>query len=144
MRSTPMKYWTSVVVLFMFNASYAIITNLALRNIVPSFVEVDLNNLHYFDSQMQIGFIFVNAVSFQDIKWMIFLNGPVYVAGSYFQISFWADETLRLSPESNVDGYIQDSLIITIAIYGIITFSHYMQQKDLSVLVIEKYMLSQQ
>lgn len=47
-----MKYWTSVVVLFMFNASYAIITNLALRNIVPSFVEVDLNNLHYFDSQM--------------------------------------------------------------------------------------------
>ena len=86
MSKTPMKYWSSVVVTFLFNIEYAVITNLALRNIVPSFVQVDLNNLHYFDSQMQIGFIFINCCMFHDIKWMLFLNGPIYIVGSYFQI----------------------------------------------------------
>lgn len=86
MSKTKMKYWSSVVVIFLFNIEYAVITNLALRNIVPDFVKVDLDNLHYFDSQNQIGFIFVNVCLFHDIKWMLFLNGPIYVVGSYFQI----------------------------------------------------------
>ena len=144
MNNTPMKHWSSIVVVFLYNIEYAVTKNLALRNIVPSFIEVDLNNLHYFDSQTQIGFILMNCCLFHDIKWLLFLNGPIYIVGSYFQIQFWADETLRLTPETNVNGYVQDSLIIVITIFAVITFSHYMQHKDLSVLIIEKYMLAQQ
>ena len=83
LRYTPAKSHASVVMVFLFNFEQAVITNLALRNMLPSFVHVDMENLHYFDSQTQIGFIFVNCCLFHDIKWMVFLNGPIYLVGSY-------------------------------------------------------------
>ena len=83
LRYTPAKSHASVVIVFLFNLEQAVITNLALRNMLPSFVHVDMENLHYFDSQTQIGFIFVNCCLFHDIKWMVFLNGPIYLVGSY-------------------------------------------------------------
>ncbi len=55
---------------------------------------------------------------------------------------FWRDETLRLEPSTNVSGFIEDKMIIIVVIFVIITFSHYMQQKDLSVLIIQKHMIA--
>ena len=83
LRCTPAKPYASIVIVIMYNIEQAVITNLALRNIMPSFVHVDMDNLHYFDSSTQIGFIFVNCCLFHDIKWMVFLNGPIYIVGSY-------------------------------------------------------------
>ena len=53
---------------------------------------------------------------------MLFLNGPIYIVGSYF----WRDETLRLNPNFNVSSMVEDKIIIVFIIFAIITFSHYM------------------
>jgi ABC-type xylose transport system permease subunit len=73
---------------------------------------------------------------------MLFLNGPIYIVGSYFHAAFWRDETLRLNPNINVSSMVEDKLIIVFVIFAIITFSHYMTQKDLSVLIIQKHMIA--
>jgi hypothetical protein len=78
----------------------------------------------------------VNVYQLHDIKWMLFLNGPIYITGSYFHAAFWRDETLRLSPSTNVSSMVEDKIITVVIIFAIITFSHYMTQKDLSVLII--------
>ena len=57
---------------------------------------------------------------------MLFLNGPIYIVGSYFHAAFWRDETLRLNPNINVSSMVEDKLIIVFVIFAIITFSHYM------------------
>ena len=84
MRFTPLKPYASVVVIFNFNIISVVITNLALRNIMPSFVHVDLANLSYFSNQTLVGFIFVNCCPFHDIKWTLFLNGPIFFIVAYF------------------------------------------------------------
>ena len=57
---------------------------------------------------------------------MLFLNGPIYIVGSYFHATFWRDETLRLNPNINVSSMVEDKLIVVFIIFVIITFSHYM------------------
>ena len=49
MRFTRAKPYASVVLVFLYNVEQAVITNLAIRNMLPSFLTVDLNNLKYFD-----------------------------------------------------------------------------------------------
>ena len=85
MRFTPtLKPYASVVVTINFNIISVVMPNLALRNIMPSFVHVDLANLSYFSNQTLVGFIFANCCAFQDLKWLLFVNGPMFFIGAYF------------------------------------------------------------
>jgi hypothetical protein len=145
MRFTPkLKPYASMVVIFSFNVITSVITNLALRDIMPSFVHVDLDNLSYFSNQTLVGFIFVNVCQFQDIKWLLFLNGPIFFIGAYFQFAFWHDDLLRKDPTASGSIFILDKMIIVIIVFSVVTFNHYMNQKDLSVLIIQKHMITQQ
>ena len=137
MKNVPiLKNYCSAVVLFLFNAECVIITNLALRDMMPSFIKVDLDNLKFFQSQILITFIFCNCGIFYDVKWLAFLNGPVMLLGSYYECKFFAEQQKSKNPDVNVDGIIADVLVIRIVIYCVTFFSFYMQQKDLSVLII--------
>jgi hypothetical protein len=49
MRFTRAKPYASVVVTFLWNIEQVVITNLAIRNMLPSFLTVNLDHLHYFD-----------------------------------------------------------------------------------------------
>lgn len=85
MKFTPkLKPYASVVLTIYNNVIHVVITNLALRDIMPSFVHVNLASLSSFSNTILIGFIFINVVQWHDIKWMIFLNGPIFLTGSYF------------------------------------------------------------
>jgi hypothetical protein len=46
---TRAKPYASVVVSLLFNIEQVVITNLAIRNMLPSFLTVDLDHLDYFD-----------------------------------------------------------------------------------------------
>jgi hypothetical protein len=77
---------TSKIIVFLYSAELCIYVNLAMRNIMPPGITVDLNNLEFFSGQDLIGFIFMNCMLFHDVKWLIFLNGPVFLVGSYFAV----------------------------------------------------------
>jgi hypothetical protein len=49
---TRAKPYASVVVTFLWNIEQVMITNLALRDMLPSFLTVDLDNLKYFDQSI--------------------------------------------------------------------------------------------
>ena len=46
---TRAKPYASVVVSLLFNIEQVVITNLAIRNMLPSFLTVDLDTVDYFD-----------------------------------------------------------------------------------------------
>ena len=77
---------TSKIVTSLYSAQLSIYVNLALRNIMPPGITVDMTNLEFFNGQDLIGFIFMNCMLFHDFKWLVFLNGPVFVLGSYFAV----------------------------------------------------------
>ena len=87
-----LKYYGPALVMFLFNAECVIITNLALRDMMPSFIKVDLDNLKFFQSQILITFIFTNSGLFNDVKWLAFLNGPLMLLGSYYESIFFAEQ----------------------------------------------------
>jgi hypothetical protein len=49
---TRAKPYASVVVTFLWNIAQVVITNMAIRNMLPSFLTVDLDNLKYFDQSI--------------------------------------------------------------------------------------------
>jgi hypothetical protein len=77
---------TSKIIAFIYTAELCIYVNLAMRNIMPPGITVDMTNLEFFSGQDLIGFIFMNCMLFHDVKWLVFLNGPVFVVGSYFAV----------------------------------------------------------
>ena len=77
---------TSKIIVFLYSAELCIYVNLAMRNIMPPGITVDMTNLEFFIGQDLIGFIFMNCMLFHDVKWLVFLNGPVFVVGSYFAV----------------------------------------------------------
>ena len=52
MRFTRAKPYASAVIVFLYNVDQVVITNLAIRNMLPSFLTVDLDHLDYFDQSI--------------------------------------------------------------------------------------------
>jgi hypothetical protein len=77
---------TSKIIVFLYSAELCLYVNLAMRNIMPPGITVDMTNLEFFNGQDLIGFIFMNCMLFHDVKWLVFLNGPVFLVGSYFAV----------------------------------------------------------
>mgnify|MGYP006973793840 FL=1 len=77
---------TSKIIVFLYSAELCIYVNLAMRNIMPPGITVDITNLEFFSGQDLIGFIYMNCMLFHDVKWLAFLNGPVFLVGSYFAV----------------------------------------------------------
>ena len=76
----------SKVVVFLYTVELCIYVNLVQRNIMPPGITVDMKNLEFFSGQDLIGFIFVNCMLFHDVKWLMFLNGPIFLVSSYFAV----------------------------------------------------------
>jgi hypothetical protein len=77
---------TSKVVISLHMVWLCVYLNLALRNLLPPNITVDMQNLEFFSGADMMGFIFVNCMLFHDVKWLIFLNGPIFMVSAYFAV----------------------------------------------------------
>jgi len=83
MKFTRAKPYASAVLIFLFNFEYLLINNLAVRGWLP-FLNVDMGQQKTFEIGILLPFILINCYQVHDIKWMLFLNGPIFLVGSYF------------------------------------------------------------
>jgi len=72
--------------MFCYNSIACLCVNLAKRNITPPGITVDLQNLEFFDALDTLAFIFSNFVLLHDFKWLMFLNGPIFLISSYLLV----------------------------------------------------------
>jgi hypothetical protein len=73
----------SVVSTTVYGLASAIFYNLADRDMLP--FPVDLTNLDFFNSYLQISFVWQNCLYYHDIKWFLFFHGPLFLAACYFE-----------------------------------------------------------
>ena len=60
--------------------------NFSLRDMMPPGIHVDTTNLDFFKYQDLIHFIISSCMLFHDVKWLLFLNGPIFLISSYFAV----------------------------------------------------------
>jgi len=125
MKFTRAKPYASVVLIFLFNFEYLLINNLAVRNLL-TFLAVDMGQQRTYEIGILLPFILINCYQTHDIKWFLFLNGPIFLIGSYLHAFNQKDETLKLDPNLNTEGMIRGKMVTAIAAYVVISFSHYM------------------
>ena len=53
---------------------------------MPLEMDVDKSNIDVFFGQVLLAFIWMNCMLFQDVKWVAFLNGPIFVISAYFEV----------------------------------------------------------
>ena len=107
MKFTRAKPYASVVITFLFNVEFSLISNLIVRNLIPFLTTESTNlNFKFENGRILVPFIMINSYQVHDIKWMIFLNGPIFVLGSYFYAAHLRDDALRLDPYTDVQNSV--------------------------------------
>jgi len=100
MKYTRARAYANMVMLFLYNIHFGLIDNLALRNKIGVLAFSNSNEMEYFGEMGIIsGFIITNIVQLQDIKWFVFLNGPIFIVSLFFHALFWGDETFKNNPD---------------------------------------------
>ena len=117
-------------------------TNLAYRDMLP--VKVDMDNLEVFSLQIQLLFVWSHCLLLCDFKWTTFLDGPVFLAVSYFEAQILCEIEARGDPNYPIEARIRNKMIRALTIYLFCVLGHFMQQKDLSVAIVQKQLLAQQ
>jgi hypothetical protein len=89
-------------------------------------------------------FLLNHFIIFHDFKWTAILDGPIFVVASYFEAL--ANNQLAATENSIYDGAgdVGDRMMLACLIYGFISFSQFLQQRDLSILIIQKSLIAQQ
>jgi hypothetical protein len=77
---------TSKVITVLYMIEICCYINFSLRDMMPPGIHVDTTNLDFFKYQDLIHFIFSSCMLFHDVKWLLFLNGPIFLVSSYFAV----------------------------------------------------------
>lgn len=83
----------------------------------------------------------VNCILLHDFKWLVLLLGPTFLIGDY--LCALANNNYKVSqdPLYNDYGKVKDRFILSLFMYVVICFSHWQQQKDMSIIIIKKQMV---
>ena len=68
----------------MYLATYVLWVNIALRNLMPFGIEVDLKGTKVFQQMIQNGFMYASLYAMYDFKITIFVYTPLFLAGATF------------------------------------------------------------
>ena len=77
---------TSKIITLLYTIEFCCYINLSLRNILPPGIYVDTTNLDFFKYQDVMFFTLSSCMLFQDVKWLLFLNGPLFIVSHYFAV----------------------------------------------------------
>lgn len=115
-------------------------------------VLVDMGRLELFNTQIEIMFIWTHCLVLHDYKWTMFLDGPSFLVSCYFEAAILtklaapnSDEQLSVGGlGTETELVMRTKMIRAVGIYIFVVFSQFMQQKDLSVAIIQKQLMAQQ
>ena len=119
--------------------SCGVLNNLAYRNSLP--VEVDMEKLDYFTSNIMVLFIMVHLFMLHDFKWTAFLNGPVFIVACYFEARVTSDAVSVCDPNFLTNIHIKRKMFRAFYVYLFMMASQFVQQKEMFVLIIQKKLL---
>jgi hypothetical protein len=136
------KRHTQKVVAFLGNFMIGVGVNLAYRNMLP--VKVDMGNLEFFSLQIQITFVWTHCLLLNDFKWTAFLDGPFFLLACYFEAEIIGKIDANGDQNYHSEVKMKQKMLRALTIYGFVVLGHFMQQKDLSVAIIQKQLLAQQ
>ena len=77
-----------------------------------------------------------------DFKWTAFLDGPVFLLSCYYEALILVEIAANGEPNYNGAVIVRLKVFQALTIYGFTVFGQFMQQKDLSVAIIQKQLLA--